>query len=51
MVLPEDDFGTQLQHMIAFQTDYPFNMSLLSSMTLDGLKLLLSNTMGIELRV
>ena len=51
MILPEEDFGSQLQHMIPYQTNYPFKMALHSTMTFEGLKWLLFNTMGANLEV
>ena len=51
LLLPEEDFGTQLQHMISFHTKYPFGMYLTSAMQFQALKLLLSNTMGVQLEV
>ena len=51
MLLPEDNFGNQLQHMISFQTAYPFDMQLDSSMQLEGLKLLFSNIMDVNIEV
>ena len=51
MLLPEEDFGSQLQHMLSFHTEYPFEISSKSEMQYEGLKLLLANTLGANLEV
>ena len=51
LLLPEDDFGTQLQHMTSFHTGYPFPMHINSSMQFNSSKLLLANTMNVNLEV